>query len=159
MIAVARAPKVRVLDARVVGVDERGLRDWARRESTCSPVEHVARSYCYPYAIVAAHSDPVGVDIERVHAVDREFGESICTPAETRELPRTEDLDGFFTSLWCSKEALAKALGDARQYDPRRLESPGFWTDGGAGPWRAAEVPAPPGHVAWLCWRDARGQR
>jgi phosphopantetheinyl transferase len=55
--------------------------------------------------------------------------------------------------MWCGKEALSKALGDALAYDPRRLGSPLSWPDGRSGAWCAAELPAPAGHVAWLCWR------
>ena len=154
MIPAVSAPEVRVLDARSMGLGERGLRDWARSESSRAPAPHVARSYRYPYAIVASHSDPVGVDIERVQPFDNELAQSICTPAETLEAPGYEPLEAFFTSLWCSKEALAKALGDALRYDPRRLQSPRSWADGRSGPWRAAELPAPLGHVAWVCWRQ-----
>jgi hypothetical protein len=65
---------------------------------------------------------------------------------------------GFVTSLWSSKEALAKALGDALAYDPRRLESPLNWEDGAAGRWRARELTPEPGYVAWLVWRDPDGR-
>jgi hypothetical protein len=56
------------------------------------------------------------------------------------------------TALWSSKEALAKALGDAGDYDPRRLGSPMFWTGGAAGRWRTRRLAVPPGYLAWLCW-------
>ncbi|HWE10427.1 MAG TPA: hypothetical protein VG325_13820 [Solirubrobacteraceae bacterium] len=59
--------------------------------------------------------------------------------------------------MWSSKEALAKALGDALRYDPRRLEAPVAWVNGACGPWRARPVPAPPGHVARVCWRSSAG--
>lgn len=60
--------------------------------------------------------------------------------------------DNYLTSLWAAKEALAKALGDALCYEPSRLGSPQHWPRGQAGPWRAKQLPAPSGHVAWLCW-------
>ena len=56
------------------------------------------------------------------------------------------------TSLWAATEALAKALGDALSHEPSRLGSPHHWPRGEAGPWRAQPLPAPRGHVAWLCW-------
>jgi hypothetical protein len=146
---------VRLLDARVAGLDEPGLRAWARAENVqpgsgrCA----VSRSYSYPYALVAWHDDAVGVDIERIEACDAAFADSICTPRERAELAA----DGCLTALWCSKEALSKALGDALEYDPRRLDSPMLWPGGRAGPWRAAPVAAPAGHTAWLCWRARAG--
>jgi hypothetical protein len=143
---------VRLLDARAAGLDEPGLRAWARAEAARGGAPRVSRSYSYPYALVAWHDEPVGVDIERIEACDAAFAESICTPRERAEIAA----DTYLTALWCSKEALAKALGDALRYDPRRLDSPMLWPGGRAGPWRAEPVAAPPGHTAWLCWR-ARG--
>ncbi len=68
---------------------------------------------------------------------------------------RGADLDAWVAELWCAKEALAKALGDAVDYDPRRLESPIRWPELRSGPWRARPIPAlPAGHVGWLCWRE-----
>jgi phosphopantetheinyl transferase len=94
----------------------------------------------------------VGVDIERVVACDERFALSICTPDELSVgAPRR---DHEIISLWSSKEALAKALGDARAYDPRRLGSPVYWSDGTSGPWRARELPVPDGYCAWVCWRS-----
>jgi phosphopantetheinyl transferase len=142
-------PEIRLLAACDRALDEEGLRGWARSLSDSC----VSRSYCYPYALVATYSGPVGVDIERIEACDPAFVDSICTPAE-RDGQRSEtDPDRYATSLWCGKEALAKALGDALLYDPRRLESPLSWPAGRCGAWRAASLPAPPQHVAWVCWR------
>ncbi len=107
--------------------------------------------------MVAWHDQPVGVDIERVQSCRPEFAASISTPAE---LARGIAGDEETISLWCGKEALAKALGDALSYDPRRLLSPVSWLDGRAGPWRAARREAPDGHVVWLCWHEpAPGER
>ena len=61
-------------------------------------------------------------------------------------IPLTLESDFF------AKEALAKALGDALLYDPRRLESPRTWLGGNAGRWHAAELPVGPSHLAWICW-------
>jgi phosphopantetheinyl transferase len=113
---------------------------------------HVSRSYRDPLALVAWHRDRVGVDIERVEVCGSGLAATICTPAE-RELVGTGDRE--LISLWCAKEALAKAFGAPLRYDPRRLEAPSGWSDGCCGPWRAAELDVAPGHVAWVCWRSA----
>jgi hypothetical protein len=140
---------VRLLDARAAGVDEPGLRAWARAEAERGAAARASRSYSYPYALIAWHDEAVGVDIERIESCDAAFADSICTPRERAEIAP----DTCLSSLWCSKEALAKALGDALRYDPRRLDSPMLWPGGRAGSWRAAAVDAPAGHTAWLCWR------
>ncbi|HEY3188835.1 MAG TPA: 4'-phosphopantetheinyl transferase superfamily protein, partial [Solirubrobacteraceae bacterium] len=90
----------------------------------------------------------------RIRPCDAPFAESICTPAERAELAGLPDRE--LVALWCSKEALAKALGDAVRYDPRRLESPMRWPDGRAGSWRAAALAVAPGHTGWLCWQAGR---
>jgi hypothetical protein len=146
-------PEVRLLDAVRAGLGEAELRVWARAEAAAADAPYSSRSHRYPYALVAWYDEPVGVDIERAERFDPVFFESICTPSE-RGLPTADtDLDAYLASLWCSKEALAKALGDAMRYDPRRLGSPMFWRDRQAGPWRAVSLPVPAGHSAWLCWR------
>jgi hypothetical protein len=150
----APLPHVVLLDARRRGLEgAAALQGWAR--ATAPPgAGHVSRSYSFPYALVAWHDGPVGVDIERVAPCDAAFADAIRTPAERAAgVPGGEARDRAVTSLWCSKEALAKALGDARRYDPRRLEGPPSWPAGQAGPWRAQSLVAPAGHVAWLCWR------
>jgi phosphopantetheinyl transferase len=154
------APQVRLLDALDGGLDATRLQAWAREETAAAAAgaSHASRSYRYPYALVSWHTEAVGVDIERVQPFDRAFMESICTPSERLMWSGDEHSDEFLSSLWSSKEALAKALGDARAYDPRRLDSPMRWPDGQSGPWRAAPLMVPAGHVAWLCWRSTGGQ-
>lgn len=149
-------PEVRLLDAAEAGLDESGLREWARSQAAATATPHCSRSYCYPYALVACHHRPVGVDIERIEHYEPRFRASISTPMELAEALDEPDLDTYTTSLWCSKEALSKALGDALRQDPRRLRSPIDWCGGRAGRWRAATLPVPPGHVGWLCWRADR---
>ncbi len=145
-------PSVALLDARERGLDEAGLRRWAAEMS--QGATHTSRSYRYPYALVACHTRQVGVDIERVEELGAEFLDSILTPGERLTVGTAYDAR-HVSSLWCSKEALAKALGDALRYDPRRLESPAGWPGETSGPWRALALDAPPGHVAWLCWRSS----
>jgi phosphopantetheinyl transferase len=150
---VAGGPEVRLLNARALGLDEDGLRAQARAETAASGAAHVARSYRYPYSLVAWHGAPVGVDIERIEPCAAAFAHTICTPAERLAANAALDLDSYLSTLWCAKEALSKALGDAVSYDPRRLDSPTLWPEGQAGPWRALELEVVPQHTAWLCWR------
>ncbi len=147
-----RYPGLALLDATAEGLDERGLRERARSLADASGAAAVSRSYSHPLALVAWHSDRVGVDIERVVPCDESFGRSICTPEEEADEPWRRDED--IISLWASKEALAKALGDALRYDPRRLDSPCGWTDGRSGPWRARRLRVGAEHRAWICWRE-----
>jgi hypothetical protein len=107
-----------------------------------------SRSYCPPYALVAWHDGPVGVDIERVVECDARFAASITTPDE-----RVPESDAEIISLWSGKEALAKALGDAVEYDPRRLGAPGSWPGGVNGAWHAQALELPDGYCGWVCWR------
>jgi hypothetical protein len=152
-----RTPLLRLLDARAAGAtDEAALRELARAASAHADAPFTSRSYRFPFALVAAHSTAVGVDIERVEPCDGAFADSIRTPAERSSAgpSQAEDHDRYFTSLWSSKEALSKALGDALAYDPRRLEGPAAWPDGRSGPWRALALDVPDGYVGWLCWKD-----
>jgi phosphopantetheinyl transferase len=75
--------------------------------------------------------------------------------SELAELTTVLDRDLFVASLWCSKEALAKALGDAIDYDPRRLEAPSRWPAGKSGAWQAQALGVAAEHTAWLCWQAA----
>jgi len=145
------APRVRLIDARSLGLsDELALREHAREQSLAPCV---SRSYCFPLALIACHTAAVGIDIERVEPCEERFADSIRTPTERSSGWPQSDPDRFFTSLWSSKEALSKALGNALDYDPRWLEGPAAWPDGCSGPWRAASLDVGADHVAWLCWR------
>jgi len=145
---------MRLLDARRGGLDERALREWARELTDAAGAPYSSRSYRFLYSFIAWHRQRVGVDIERIEPLDEAFLDSISTPTERRRSVDESETATYATSLWCSKEALAKALGDALGYDARRLDSPMFWPAGESGPWRALALPAPIGHTAWLCLRD-----
>lgn len=148
-------PEVLLIDARSQGADdEANLRAAAQAAAAARPALCVSRSYRYPYAIVAWHHEPLGVDIERISHCDATFARSICTPSEALQLQSAQDDDAYFTSMWCSKEAIAKGLGDALRYDPRRIGAPMLWPAGRAGAWRSIELDGPPEHVVWLCWRS-----
>jgi 4'-phosphopantetheinyl transferase superfamily len=132
---------------------EDALRALTRGMSERSGARYCSRSYCFPRALVASHDAAVGVDIERVQTCDQAFADSIRTPTERAAGVPAGDPDHHFTSLWCSKEALSKALGDPLAYDPRRLEGPGAWADGRCGPWRSRALDVGERYVAWVCWR------
>ncbi len=150
----ADGPVVRLIDARTIDLpDEAVLREHAREMSANAGAAFTSRSYSFPLALVAWHTSAVGVDIERVGPCDEAFADSIRTPAEQAAGWPSEDPDRFFTSLWSSKEALSKALGNAREYDPRWLEGPGAWPDHRSGPWRTKMLDVGTEHVGWLCWR------
>jgi len=151
---ISGAPEVRLLDARSAGLNPRALRAWARAETTAAAAPYVARSYRYPFALCAWHSSPVGVDIERIEPCEDAFARSICTPSELPDLADRLNRDLYVSSLWCSKEALAKALGNAINYDPRRLDAPSRWPAGRSGPWCAQSLPVTAEHAAWLCWQS-----
>jgi phosphopantetheinyl transferase len=148
----AGAPMVALIDASADGLDEAALRAQARGLWAAVGAGAVSRSYCHPYALVAWHTQPIGVDVERVVTCPADFAASISTPAEAATARWSTDHE--IISLWSSKEALSKALGDALDYDPRRLESPAGWPGGACGPWRAAALPLPDGYCGWVCWRS-----
>jgi len=150
-------PRLHLIDGRAIGVvSPTALRQYARELCASADAPFCCRSYSFPLALVAWHTAPVGCDIERIASCEESFADSIRTPEE-REHAETVALDGpardrAITSLWSSKEALAKALGDALSYDPRRLRSPHSWLDGSAGPWRVRELEFTGEHLAWVCW-------
>lgn len=139
-----------LLDARDIGLPPDQFRRHCRNLARTA---HTSRSYAYPYALVAWHDEPVGVDIERLTDWAPHELAGILTPLEARRIPTDID-SGTVTVLWTAKEALSKALGDARRYDPRHLESPTWWVEERNGPWRTRRLPAPVGYVASMCWRD-----
>ena len=146
----ARVPAHRLIVERSPEALRAAARDACPQTGFCS------RSYRDPYALVAGHEKRIGVDIERVDPASaqvRAFAMSIATVDEREACASHFDDPVYVASLWSSKEALSKALGDALRYDPRRLESPLMWPDRAAGPWRAVEVTdLPAGHVGWLVW-------
>ncbi len=119
----------------------------------------ISRSYRHPFALIATHTDVLGVDIERVDPFDKDFAESICTPSEwssdaTRPRGAVELAD-----VWSTKEALAKALGNALDYDPRRLVSLALAPNSRASTWQAARVSVPSGYVGWVIWRRSDAEQ
>jgi phosphopantetheinyl transferase len=150
-------PSWKLLQGAAGSQGDLALHKLARTHPSSLDAPYVSRSYRSPLAIVAWHDSPVGVDIERVEPLGREFARSICTPAELEDEKLAESLgdDTIVASMWSGKEAVAKALGDPVDYDPRRLDSPLLWPEGARGRWRAEQLVMPDGHVAWLVWRDS----
>ncbi|MBV8160929.1 MAG: 4-phosphopantetheinyl transferase family protein [Acidimicrobiia bacterium] len=150
-------PGLAVLDGGAAGVGPDELVSWARAVSDRSGAAFTSRSYRFPYALVAWHCEPVGVDVERDDGYPAGFVNAVCTPTERATYDQRAPDDAELTALWSGKEALAKALGDAVAYDPRRLESPLHWPEGRAQSWRAEQVRMPLGYSAWICWREPAG--
>ena len=107
-----------------------------------------SRSYRDGYGLLAAAPVRVGVDIE--HVDESVTSDAVLTPIEAK---RTEGA-AHWCAWWSAKEALAKALGDAKNYDPRRLESPALWPNAGTGRWRTQQLRVPAGYVAWVVWEQ-----
>jgi hypothetical protein len=135
-------PRVELLDARILGLEAPELRERTRALSP-KRAAFISRSYRHPYALIVLHDTPVGIDIERIEICEPAFARSICTPGEAHDSGSVAHRDRYFTSMWSSKEALAKALGDPLSYDPRRLDAPMHWPGGRAGAWRSASCPRP----------------
>jgi hypothetical protein len=122
---------------------------------------HWSRSYSSAIALVAGWRHRVGVDIELLHrateaswsTADERFRDVIMTPEERKHLLTLgDDNPGVgAVSLWCSKEALAKALGTPLQMDPTRLTGPALWDESRRGAWRATSLDLP------ILERDAVG--
>ena len=127
------------------------VRAAAWRFSSASSRPYSSRSYSVPLTLVALHERPVGVDVERISTLDHDEITSILTPRERKWL--TSSTPEEITSIWSGKEALAKALGDAVAYDPRRLDAPCTWERGEAGRFRARRLDVGQGFVAWACWQ------
>ena len=120
--------------------------------------------------IVLAIGHPVGVDIEKLHALSDLEGliERVCTTGERQELLRIphEKREGFFFQLWTRKEALLKALGSGLRFDPRRVEV-GIaeerqvdlsGTPGGSRAWYVLSLTAESGYAAAAAYGGARGE-
>ena len=92
------------------------------------------------------------MDIEGITSWDMHALRSIPTPAECA-MSVAPFGDRWATSVWSSKEAVAKALGDPLRYDPRRLGSPAP-ARRCVGPFER-EHPAGPGRPSGVALRQA----
>ncbi|MAT60759.1 MAG: hypothetical protein CMH41_03735 [Micrococcales bacterium] len=152
-------PKVYLVSADVTKLNSDQLRAATRiackeKGAMGGSREHqTSRSYRFPFALFAVHSDSVGIDIEFVDPYDPVFAESICTPAEWSKSQTRPETSLEVADVWSSKEALAKALGDAVKYDPRRLPSLALTPDSATGAWHTARIDVPFGYTGWVVWK------
>jgi len=107
-----------------------------------------SRSYRHHYGLVASWTWRVGVDIECIDLTVT--ADAVLTPTEASVAGGPAD----WCAWWSAKEGLAKALGDARHYDPRRLGSPALWPFGHEGRWYAQRLDVPEGLVGWVVWES-----
>lgn len=128
---------------------------------------HWSRSYSGNVALVAGWNQRVGIDIELTDLAreaswsftNERFRSSMLT-SEERSRIASEEVPGptlSATSVWSSKEAVAKALGTPRQFDPARLTGAAVWIDARRGRWRAAYLDLTPlglDAVAWTVYED-----
>ena len=95
-----------------------------------------SRSYTHGFKADIAWTGKCAIDIELVNEApagwdihNPSFQSSILKPGEYQRLCESPNARANYlpTLIWSSKEALAKALGDARDYEPRHLDSPLLW--------------------------------
>jgi hypothetical protein len=117
------------------------------RSSCTNRFSNWSRSYRKGVALVAGWNGRVGIDVEHLAVgadadLDDAFSRVILSSGERRELVAHQGpaLTRELRELWCAKEALSKALGDALDYPPARLESPSRWPAGRTGCWRAVRL-------------------
>jgi hypothetical protein len=151
----ASVPSVLLVEALDARIGPKELRAAARELTARCEVPFASRAYCFPLALVATHQLRVGTDIERVDRLTAFDAPAILSPAErARYLELTDEQVG---AIWSGKEALAKALGDALDYEPRRLESPWFWREGRSGRFSAKSFSVNATCCAWVVWERPAG--
>ena len=126
-----------------------------------------SRSYSGRVALIAGSNQRVGVDVELTDlaredswSLTNEWFRSSMLTSEERVRIASDSTPGTTlsaTSVWSSKEAVAKALGTPRQFDPTRLTGAAVWKDARRGRWRAAYLDLTPlglDAVAWMVYED-----
>ena len=121
-------------------------------------------------AIILATGHPVGIDIEKRHALNDLLAlvDRVCTPSERDELLRNprEKREDLFFQLWTRKEALLKALGSGLRMEPRRVEV-GLAEErevdlsetlDASCAWRVLSLKAEPGYAAAAAYGGERGE-
>ena len=108
-----------------------------------------SRSYSRDFAVEVFASSRCGIDLELPTPSDPEWSiESplyqlaVLAKGEKELVLATEyrnDTD-LASVIWSSKEALAKALGDASSYEPTDLYSPITWGVNGPANWKAKHI-------------------
>jgi phosphopantetheinyl transferase (holo-ACP synthase) len=140
----------------------------ARARARCDErFPYWSRSYSGAVAMVAGWHHRVGADIELLDRCDEvtwslnddHFRFAVMSPKERKHSLTLDEAEGrrAATSLWCSKEALAKALGAPQQMDPSRLAGPALWDTRHRGKWRAVLLDAVElgtNAVAWVVFEN-----
>mgnify|MGYP000036955442 FL=1 len=98
--------------------------------------EYRSRSYSGKYVVEVFSTTRCGIDMEAVKPAEANwsiqsplFERAMLAPGEKELILATEysKHSNLSTLIWASKEALAKALGDATNYEPTQLISPLAW--------------------------------
>lgn len=111
----------------------------AKKGNRGAPSRFVSRSYSGDFMAQIESLEHCGIDIELGQSsqdnwsiTSRHFIAAVLAPHERESLLATSWANEpfFETQIWCSKEALAKASGDASKYEPNELVSPMTWPNG-----------------------------
>lgn len=113
------------------------------------PPESLSRSHSGRFTIEVVSNQRCGIDLEIANEIDPEwsfdsesFELAILAPGE-KELIMSSSMSSakdLATVIWVSKEALAKALGDATNYEPNQIYSPMCWEAMRPDNWQAVYV-------------------
>ena len=111
--------------------------------------EQLSRSYSGRFAIEVVSNQRCGIDLEIAKeaefdwSVNSELFELAMLAPGEKELIMASSLSSdkdLETVIWVSKEALAKALGDATRYEPSKIYSPICWDGMQPNNWQAFHV-------------------
>lgn len=157
-------PRVAVVE----GWSKARVRDLSQHMAKRIGASHISRTYSGDMAAVAVGRSRVGIDVELLGAIAEQrwtspqaFATTILCPHERAGFEILPPRRRFsMSSLWASKESLAKALGDARAYEPSRLETPGLGALMSGWVCEYVEVRDTGGahYALWLVFEDARNE-
>ena len=95
-----------------------------------------SRSYCANFSITVTNSKRCGIDMESISGTQPDwninnplFQDSMLAPGELERIKQSSywEQPNLEQNIWSSKEALAKALGEAKNYQPNKIYSPLTW--------------------------------
>ena len=89
----------------IFGVSEKG-KPYAENADVFFNVSHSGE-----YAVCAADSAPVGIDIQKIVPFDEAVARRVCSEKELAEIEKSEDKGAEFTKIWTRKEAVLKMYG------------------------------------------------
>ncbi len=118
---------------------------------------HFNLSHSGDLALIALCADaPVGVDLERVHALRNPSGlaRRMCSPRELAWADARDDLNLALLRLWVRKEAIAKAEGGGLATALSGVDVLDPVVSARGGTWCVHDLPDPaPGYLAAVSWR------